>query len=467
MTSSEYENNLVESYFQNFLNRSAEQPGLTYWTGTLGNVTDTTSLTVGITTSEEYQQLYPTSTAFVQSLYSNILGRQGASGEVQFWDQVLAAGVSPGVVASAFATSTESLSQSIQEFYQVFLLRPADSAGLTYWVSQAQHESLMQVLGQILSTPEFQYQAAAGTASQSFGNFFGFNQQTLATDAVTDPLASGSQTPAGALTPMDSPWGQAVVFPAVPYASIATGTAAQPTLALPASLATSISLNQGGTYQFWFQAKNPGVLLSADLPSTVNSITTNYAAASDLHQFQRQPGGGIVRPNFSFHCSESKPVELEGWQRPDPGRRRLSACEPGCGPGQHLASRGVRLLCPIGVALPGWHPAGPKPTAISPDQSKSDLQFYDTCRASGSKSKSWADDFGHDCSDQSGRRRLCTGGNFRSLHISGLAARQRERDSHIEFDIDLDSRFVHHLYPRHRQNTGLAQYPVKRPSQLG
>jgi FG-GAP-like repeat/Domain of unknown function (DUF4214)/Putative Ig domain len=277
LTSSEYQTALVKNYFQNYLNRDPELGGSSFWSGMLGSDTNTTNLTVGLTTSAEYQQLYSTNDAFVQSLYSNILGRQGGQGDVDYWDNLLAGGANLGLVAATFATSTEALTQSIQSFYQVFFQRVADPSGLSFWVDQARHESLTTVLTQILSTPEFQFQANAGTSGQSFSNFFGFNQQTLTSDPVTDPVASGA-TGSASLTPMNSPWDQALIFPSVPYASASTSTAPQPTLQLPASLVSSLNLNQDETFQLWFQAKNPGVLLSAAIPSTGDTATGTYPA---------------------------------------------------------------------------------------------------------------------------------------------------------------------------------------------
>jgi hypothetical protein len=277
LASREYQASLVEHYYGNFLNRSAEQLGFEGWAGALGSDTDTTRLTIGITTSAEYQGLYPTNTAFVQSLYANILGREGAPSEVEGWAQSLAGGASRAQVALGFATSTESLTQSVQEFYQVFFQRSADAPGLAGWVERARTEPLSRVLGEMLSSPEFQFRAAAGTAEQAFSNFFGFNQQALASDPVTDPVTSGGEA-SPAPVRMDSPWGQSLVFPSVPYDLTATGTAAQPTLQLPSDLVSSLNVTKEGTFQFWFQAKNPGVLLSATIPDTGATLTGSYPA---------------------------------------------------------------------------------------------------------------------------------------------------------------------------------------------
>src|SRR5207302_5044056 len=51
-----------------------------------------------------------------------------------------------------------------------------------------------------------------------------------------------------------------------------------PALQLPAALVSSLNPAQGGTFQFWFQAKNPGVLLSASIPTTGATATGSYPA---------------------------------------------------------------------------------------------------------------------------------------------------------------------------------------------
>jgi hypothetical protein len=280
LKSPEFYGRLIDSYYQNFLGRAADSDGTRYWTSVLANGGDTTTLTVGITTGAEYGRNHPTDAAFVQSLYENVLGRQASAEEVSYWTGALAGGVSRASVAAAFPTSPESLKQSVEEFYQVFLQRPADAGGLAYWVGQAQKQGLAEALPRILSTSEFQFLAAEGTAAQPYNDFFGMNQQMLAADSVTDAAASGAGGQAASgLVPKGSPWGNALVFPKVSYDLTQSETGPQPTLQLPAGLVKEVNLNQGGTFEFWFQAKNPGALLSADLPMTGgDSAARSYPA---------------------------------------------------------------------------------------------------------------------------------------------------------------------------------------------
>ena len=114
------------------------------------------------------------------------------------------------------------------------------------------------------------------TVGPALPGYLGVNQDGLFADPVTDPPAYGepNSSAGDSGVPTDSPWGEAVVFPEVPYATIMDGGAAQPTLQLPQTVFQkwSSALKNGLTFQTWFQAKSPGVLLSETL--TVNGVET-------------------------------------------------------------------------------------------------------------------------------------------------------------------------------------------------
>jgi len=244
LTSPEYANIVVNSYYQSFLGRSPDPAGLADWTAAVTGGADITALTVAFATSAEYQALYPTGTDFVRSLYEHVLGRQGTNAEVGYWVGVLEGGTSRSQVAQDIATSNESLTKSVEGFYTTYLQLPVDPAGVSYWVNHAENQPLSDVLAMMMANLEFPAPA----------------------------------TPADHV-PMNSPWGQAVVFPSVSYGAIQTGTAVQPTLTLPSGLRSSLNLSgDGGTFQMWFQAQNPGVLLSEQVPTTGNTATGSYPA---------------------------------------------------------------------------------------------------------------------------------------------------------------------------------------------
>src|SRR5262249_26136437 len=146
-----------------------------------------------------------------------------------------------------------------------------------------------RVIAFFLSTPQFQEalrnrplppapnqatppssQPPTFTVGTPFINPYAVNRQSLVPDPVTDP-AAWNDTPGTAPVPMQSPWGKAVVLPEVPYGTLATGQAVQPTLTLPSNLISASNLSDGITFQTWFQAKNPGALLTAELTQSGSS----------------------------------------------------------------------------------------------------------------------------------------------------------------------------------------------------
>src|SRR5262249_12922796 len=111
------------------------------------------------------------------------------------------------------------------------------------------------------------------TVGEPFINPYAVNRQSPLPDPVPHPppwndLPAPPSTP----TPRHSPWGNAVVLPEVPYAAITTGPAVQPTLTLPDGLISASNLSDGITFQTWFQAKNPGALLTAGLTQSGSNV---------------------------------------------------------------------------------------------------------------------------------------------------------------------------------------------------
>ncbi|HQU45997.1 MAG: hypothetical protein B7Z73_12310, partial [Planctomycetia bacterium 21-64-5] len=101
-------------------------------------------------------------TGWVPALYENVLGRQPSSTEVTNWNTALANGqVTNSQIAQIFLESTERLSPIIDDYYEQYLGRPADSAGLSYWIGVWQaNGGPEQVQAGIIGSPE--YYATAG-----------------------------------------------------------------------------------------------------------------------------------------------------------------------------------------------------------------------------------------------------------------------------------------------------------------
>jgi SpoIID/LytB domain protein len=98
---------------------------------------------------------YTASTSYVRALYHDLLGRTGASSEVDAWAGIVAAGADPRSVASTFLTSTEYLRRTVAGVYSGALHRAPDPRGYQSWVGYLQDgETYNDLNVQIYSSPE-------------------------------------------------------------------------------------------------------------------------------------------------------------------------------------------------------------------------------------------------------------------------------------------------------------------------
>lgn len=72
--------------------------------------------------------------AVVSALYQDLLGRDAGAEEVAFWEGFLAAGSTRAAVAQDITSSPEGRVARINRFYNAYLDRDADPAGITFWV---------------------------------------------------------------------------------------------------------------------------------------------------------------------------------------------------------------------------------------------------------------------------------------------------------------------------------------------
>ena len=74
--------------------------------------------------------------AYVQTVFRNLLGRDVDSGGLAYWTGLLDSGVPRSTVSWALVNSEEYRSDVISGMYRTFLNRNTDAAGLNYWVGQ-------------------------------------------------------------------------------------------------------------------------------------------------------------------------------------------------------------------------------------------------------------------------------------------------------------------------------------------
>jgi hypothetical protein len=108
---------------------------------------------------------------FVDAMYQSLLGRSfDTAGEAGWLSQLgddtsgnpaHAATLTHEKVIAAFLFSTESETRLTEGYYEVFLLRPADAAGLTGWLAHLQQGAPFLSVGQqFVSSDEFYNRAA-------------------------------------------------------------------------------------------------------------------------------------------------------------------------------------------------------------------------------------------------------------------------------------------------------------------
>jgi hypothetical protein len=91
-----------------------------------------------IMTSTEYQTKNPPVTAYINSLFKNLLNRAPSAQESASWANVMYSGTPRANVVNSFLFSNEYLARTTEGFYATYLGRLAGSSGVTYWVGYAQ-----------------------------------------------------------------------------------------------------------------------------------------------------------------------------------------------------------------------------------------------------------------------------------------------------------------------------------------
>jgi hypothetical protein len=135
MASGEYRNMRITALYQQCLGRTPEGNALVYWTNFLLNGGSELNFKAALLASPEYQSLHASDTLFVQSLYTDILGRSADTGGENFWVQALPTSGHAGVV-NALLRSPESYRRLINDAYQTFLGRQVDNSSADYWLAQ-------------------------------------------------------------------------------------------------------------------------------------------------------------------------------------------------------------------------------------------------------------------------------------------------------------------------------------------
>jgi Invasin, domain 3/Domain of unknown function (DUF4214) len=164
--STERDTKLVQSFYETYLGRVGESSGVSFYVAQLQAGMTEQAVTAEFLDSPEYSADHSSNASFIQSLYENILGRNGASSEVSAWVSLMSATVGPvsrSTAVTDFINSTESDSRMIQSLYVDILDRQGSASEVSAWVTiiQTGQLTLDQVAERFFDSPEFATRAQA------------------------------------------------------------------------------------------------------------------------------------------------------------------------------------------------------------------------------------------------------------------------------------------------------------------
>lgn len=165
--STEHRGLQVADAYSNLLGRGPAAAERAYWISAMQAGLDEHGLWRAFLCSPEYSAGYGTDSAFVQSLYQNLLGRAADSSGLAYWTQQLAQGMSRSQLIDALMNTTERCRYLVRQLYCRFLNRTAAESEVSYWLERLQQGRVdyRSVACGFLASPEFY--ARAGAAGQA------------------------------------------------------------------------------------------------------------------------------------------------------------------------------------------------------------------------------------------------------------------------------------------------------------
>jgi len=154
--SREYQGNLIDAYYVQYLDRHAETTGLNAWVDLMQNGANAAQIRAGILGSAEYFARTGGSAApYVTALYQDLLGRTPDAGGFADWTGLLVRGT-PAQISLGISNSAECRAVTISGLYQDFLDRAPDPVGLSNWDQLlANGVSQPQIVTAFVTAPEY------------------------------------------------------------------------------------------------------------------------------------------------------------------------------------------------------------------------------------------------------------------------------------------------------------------------
>jgi lysophospholipase L1-like esterase len=203
----------VDALYRDFLSRSADQAGISYWSAQLDHGVsrlavamtfaktdehfadlvhadyrddlghDATAGDVGywlaqrhagltesqlnariIASDEFYYRAGGNDGAWLEAVYDDVLGRGAAPTSVSYWLGRLTAGGARGEVASNIVDSAEHVTHEVDSDYRLLLDQPSDAGGLAFWSAQIEHGGSNNIVAANLAASSTYFKLKTGIA---------------------------------------------------------------------------------------------------------------------------------------------------------------------------------------------------------------------------------------------------------------------------------------------------------------
>jgi hypothetical protein len=160
-SSPEYDTRIVNAYYEEFLGRAADPAGLSGWVGLMQAGATEAQVATALISSSEYSLLHSSNTAFVQSLYQNLLGRTPSAADLNTAVNSLAT-QSRASLANFFVNAPESITRAIDSLYVSILATPVNPTLVTLWVNAYVNGqlSIEAIASQIFGLPQYNARAS-------------------------------------------------------------------------------------------------------------------------------------------------------------------------------------------------------------------------------------------------------------------------------------------------------------------
>jgi hypothetical protein len=161
--------NTVAQSYQTFLQRQPDQAGADFWVSVMQQGVTDEQLAAVLVSSPEYFALHGGDNSdWVKAMYQDLLGRPADDAGLAYWLGLLQAGQSPTSLALAIASSPEREAQIISQDYTTYLGRSANTDEMAYWVGAfeqgANNEAIVAAL---VSSTEYFDGSAKGQADSA------------------------------------------------------------------------------------------------------------------------------------------------------------------------------------------------------------------------------------------------------------------------------------------------------------